>query len=62
MGRPILEMDREIFVEEYQDFVRMGLSLQEISRSFGLSVDALWHRLKRAGVSPLPVLTHQDKG
>lgn len=50
--RPVksLDMSVEVFVEEYWDFVRMGLSHREMARSFGLRMDAFYHRLKRAGI------------
>lgn len=43
-------MPRDVFLEEYEDFVRMGLSMQEIARAFATSIDALEHRLRRYGV------------
>ena len=45
-------MPRDIFYEEYQDFIRMGLSRQEIARAFACTMDALEHRLKRYGLMP----------
>lgn len=41
---------REVFIEEYHDFVRMGLSRQEIARAFACTVEALEHRMKRNGI------------
>lgn len=43
-------MPREIFLEEYNDFIRMGMSFQEIARAFAISMDALEHRLRRYGM------------
>lgn len=42
-----MRMPRAVFLEEYDDFVRMGMSLQEIARAFNTSIDALEHRLRR---------------
>lgn len=41
------EMSPEAFCEEYQAFIEMGLKDDEIARAFGMSQDALIHRLKR---------------
>ena len=43
-------MPRAIFLEEYDDFVRMNMSTQEIARAFGVTMDALEHRLRRYGI------------
>lgn len=40
----------EVWIEEYTDFVRMGLSEQEIARAFGCTLEALEHRKKRLGL------------
>ena len=44
------DMPREWWVEEYQAFVRMGLTRQEIARAFRCTMDALEHRMRRNGV------------
>jgi hypothetical protein len=43
-------MAKEVFLEEYNDFVSMGLSPHEIARAFDFSMDTLEHRLRRYGV------------
>lgn len=43
-------MPREVWAEEYHDFVRMRLSQWEIARAFGCTLEALEHRKKRCGI------------
>lgn len=50
LGWSALNLPQEIFLEEYDDFVRMGMAPYEIARAFGMTMDTLHHRLRRYGL------------
>ena len=44
------DLTNEVFAEEYLAFLHMGMSQQEIARSFRMSMDTLNHRISRSGL------------
>jgi hypothetical protein len=44
------QLSQDVFLEEYNDFLRMGMAPYEIARAFSISMDTLNHRLKRYGL------------
>jgi len=36
-----------VFAAEYEDFLRMGLDMNEMARAFHMSMDTLEHRILR---------------